>query len=140
MSLVLYCSTFITVFALGFQSQNVNGGHYWAAFLTSFAIGGASLVLYKVLPDATTAQCAAYLLGGATGIVASMWAHRRWMKKPTDQGPFMSPAEEEAVFGKYRPGRVMGHPGPELNLPTRRPTSRLFPLVRPRPVRTDDVH
>lgn len=76
--LVLFASTFITVFALGFQSQNVNQGHYGLAFLTSFVIGGASIVLYKVLPEATVSQCAAYLIGGATGITSSMWVHRRY--------------------------------------------------------------
>lgn len=79
--LILFASTFVTVFALGFQSQNVNQGHYWAAAVTSLFIGGASLVLYKVLPEASVAQCAAYLVGGATGITSSMWAHRRWFSR-----------------------------------------------------------
>lgn len=78
--LILFASTFVTVFALGFQSQNVNQGHYWAAAITSLFIGGASLVLYKVLPEANVPQAAAYLLGGVTGITASMWAHRRWFR------------------------------------------------------------
>lgn len=76
--LILFASTFVTVFALGFQSQNVNQGHYWAAAITSLFIGGATLVLYKILPEATVTQSAAYLLGGVTGITSSMWAHRRW--------------------------------------------------------------
>ncbi len=76
-ALTIYGSTFVTVFALGLQSLNVNGGHYGAAFFTSFVIGGSSLVLYKTLPDADAIQCAAYLLGGATGIVSAMWAHKR---------------------------------------------------------------
>jgi uncharacterized BrkB/YihY/UPF0761 family membrane protein len=83
--LYLFVSTFVTVFALGFQSQNVNQGHYWAAAITSLFIGGASLVLYKLLPEATVPQCAAYLLGGVTGIVASMWAHRRWMRPSAER-------------------------------------------------------
>jgi hypothetical protein len=47
----IFLSTFIAVFALGFQSQNVNQGHYWAAALTSVAIGASSIVLYKLMPD-----------------------------------------------------------------------------------------
>lgn len=74
---MLFASTFITVFALGFQSLNVNQGRYAAAFLTSFVIGGASLVLYRYLPDPTITQVLAYLLGGATGIVSSMYVHKR---------------------------------------------------------------
>lgn len=74
-ALYLFGSTFVLVFALGFQSLNVNGGHYWLAFFTSFAIGGANLVLYKLAPNANTLEMAGFLLGGPFGIVASMWAH-----------------------------------------------------------------
>lgn len=81
--LLLYGSTFVTVFALGFQSLNVNQGRYIAAFLTSFVIGGSSLVLYRYLPQPTWTQVLAYLLGGSTGIVASMWMHKRTIgRKP----------------------------------------------------------
>ena len=76
-ALLAFGSTFIAVFALGFQSQNVNQGHYFAAALTSFAIGITSLYLYKAMPGADGVEMAAYLLGGASGITASMWVHRR---------------------------------------------------------------
>lgn len=77
--LALFASTFIVVFALGLQSLNVNGGHYVAAFITSFVIGGSQLALYKLVPDANLLQIAAYMTGGPFGIVASMWAHRRFI-------------------------------------------------------------
>ena len=77
---LLFGSTFVTVFALGFQSLNVNQGRYVWAFLTSYAIGGSSLVLYRYLPDPTWTQILAYLNGGAFGIVSGMrfhkWFHR----------------------------------------------------------------
>ncbi len=79
--LALFASTFAVVFALGLQSLNVNGGHYVAAFITSFAIGASQLVLYKLVPGANLVQVIAYLSGGPFGIVASMWAHRRWIGK-----------------------------------------------------------
>jgi hypothetical protein len=73
---LLFASTFAVVFALGLQSLNVNGGHRLLAFVTSFAIGGSNLVLFKVLPGPTDGlQIAAYLLGGPFGILASMWGH-----------------------------------------------------------------
>jgi len=75
----LFGSTFILVFALGFQSLNVNGGHYLLAFSTSFVIGAANLVLYKMAPNANATEMAAFLLGGPFGIVASMAAHRRFV-------------------------------------------------------------
>ena len=73
----LFVSTFVVVFSLGFQQQNVTGGHYVSAFFTSFAICGAYLFLYKLVPDAGPSEIAAYLAGGPLAIVASMWTHRR---------------------------------------------------------------
>jgi hypothetical protein len=77
-ALILFASTFVLVFFLGLQSLNVNGGRYVAAFMTSFGIGLSQLMLYKLAPDADGWQIAAYLSGGPFGIVASMWAHRRF--------------------------------------------------------------
>lgn len=74
---ILFGSCFVSVFALGIQSLNVNGGHYFFAFMTSFVIGTASLALCRYMPDPTATQIAAYLLGGPFGITASMWVHRR---------------------------------------------------------------
>ena len=79
-AITIFISTFVLVFALGFQSLNVNNGHYRAAFLTSFAIAGSNIILFKTVPQADAVQVAAYLLGGPFGIVASMWAHERLMK------------------------------------------------------------
>lgn len=70
--LILFASVFVSVFALGVQSLNVNNGHYVAAFLTSFVIGTASLALYRYMPDPTATQITAYLLGGPLGIVSAM--------------------------------------------------------------------
>jgi hypothetical protein len=83
----LFGSTFVLVFALGFQSLNVNGGHYWLAFFTSFAIGAANLVLYKLAPNANAVEMAAFLLGGPFGIVASMAAHRRFVTRKATGRP-----------------------------------------------------
>jgi hypothetical protein len=72
---LLFTSTFLLVFFLGLQSLNVNNGHRWAAFITSFGIGLSNLVLFKMAPDAAGTEIAAYLMGGPFGIVASMIAH-----------------------------------------------------------------
>jgi len=77
-SLGIFAATFVAVFTLGFQSLNVNNGHYMAAAITSGAIGGSHLVLYKVLPDGNAMACAAYLVAGPLAITSSMWAHRRY--------------------------------------------------------------
>lgn len=73
--LTLFASCFVLVFALGSQSINVNNGHYIAAAFTSFFIGGGQLVLFKLAPDASWTEMAAFLFGGPFGIIASMWAH-----------------------------------------------------------------
>jgi len=77
-TLMIFGSTFVLVFALGFQSLNVNNGHYAAAFITSFLIGGSNLVILRTVPQGGDAWLlAAYLAGGPFGIVTSMWLHRR---------------------------------------------------------------
>lgn len=80
--LALFLAAFTTVFSLGFQQQNVVHGHYRAAFLTSFIIGGSQIVLWRFVPDASLSQIAATLAGGPLGIVASMAVHRRYMQRP----------------------------------------------------------
>lgn len=76
-ALILFVSTFVAVFALGFQSLNVNQGHYRAAALTSFAIGGGNLMILKMVPAGDLYAMAAYLTAGPLAIMASMWVHRR---------------------------------------------------------------
>jgi hypothetical protein len=78
--LIIFGSTFVLVFALGFQSLNVNSGHYQAAFFTSFLIGGSNLVILRTIPQGDVSSLTAYLLGGPIGIVASMWLHKRLMR------------------------------------------------------------
>lgn len=79
--LILFASVFASVFALGFQSQNVNQGHYTSAFITSFFIGAGHLALYRLMPEASLSETVAYLMGGPFGIVASMIVHRRTLGK-----------------------------------------------------------
>lgn len=79
-AILIFISTFVLVFALGFQSLNVNNGHYEAAFLTSFAIAASNLILFKTVPQAGALEIGAYLIAGPFAIVSSMWLHDRVMK------------------------------------------------------------
>lgn len=79
-ALILFLSTFVLVFALGFQSLNVNQGRYMAAGITSFVVGAGQMLLYKLAPGAGWLEIGAYLVGGPLGIMASMLVHRRWMR------------------------------------------------------------
>lgn len=73
----LFVAAFITVFALGFQQQNVAGRHFVAAVFTSIAIGSAQLFLWRLAPTATPTEIIATLAGGPVGILAAMYAHPR---------------------------------------------------------------
>lgn len=73
--LTLFASTFVLVFALGSQSLNVNNGHYLLAAITSLVIGTGQMILFKLAPDASWGEIAAFLAGGPLGIVCSMFAH-----------------------------------------------------------------
>lgn len=75
-ALLLFLSTYIAVFALGFQSLNVNNGHQKTAFVTSLVISAMNLAILKYTPDANTIEMIGYMLGGPLGIVSSMRAHR----------------------------------------------------------------
>jgi hypothetical protein len=79
--LALFASAFITVFALGFQQQNVIHRHFRAAALTSFAIGGSQIFLWRYIPGADGSQIVATLLGGPAGITAAMWLHPKILKR-----------------------------------------------------------
>lgn len=95
-TLILFAGTFVTVFALGFQSLNVNAGHYRAA-LTSFAIGSGNLLILKLVPSGDTAAIAAYLAAGPLAIVASMWVHRRTLGRKNPNNRFSThPPKEQA--------------------------------------------
>jgi hypothetical protein len=83
--IALFCSTFALVFFLGLQSQVVRDGRYMVAFLNSFCIGAANLVLFKLAPNASPTEIMAYLIGGPFGIVSSMAFHKKVFKHGTLQ-------------------------------------------------------
>ena len=80
-ALVVFAATFASVFALGFQSRNVNQGHYLAAAITSLFISGGHLVLYRQLPNPDALEIAGYMAGGVLGILTAMWAHDRSLSR-----------------------------------------------------------
>lgn len=83
--LALFASTFALVFALGIQQLNVQNDHRAAAVFTSLFIGASQLVMFKLAPDASLAEAAAFLLGGPFGIYAAMVAHP-WLVRVIRRG------------------------------------------------------
>lgn len=79
--LAFFASAFTTVFALGFQQQNVIHRHFKSAAITSFAIGSCQIFLWRHMPAADAVQIAATLLGGPAGITAAMWLHPKLLKR-----------------------------------------------------------
>lgn len=78
--LALFASAYLTVFALGFQQQNVIHRHYKAAAITSFVIGASQIYLWRTLPNADAGQIIATLLGGPAGILTAMYLHPKLLK------------------------------------------------------------
>jgi len=85
-AIALLASTFFLVFFLGLQSLVVNSGHRLAAFFNSFAIGLSQLTLYKLAPDASGIEIAAYLCGGPFGVVAAMIFFKWWRRQKVGAG------------------------------------------------------
>lgn len=79
-ALALFASAFALVFLLGVQQLNVQHGHQAAAFVTSLAIGGSQLALYKMAPDAGGVEIFCYLSGGPLAIVCAMRVHP-WLRR-----------------------------------------------------------
>jgi hypothetical protein len=79
----IFAAGFASVFLLGFQSRNVNAGHYGWAAVTSFAIAVAQVaVLSRVIgPSASWTETLTYGASGALGITASMRVHARFIAK-----------------------------------------------------------
>lgn len=75
--LVLFCSAYLTVFTLGMQHHFVANRRYVYAAMNSTLIGTMSVIGYRMVPDASLIEVAAYILGGPAGIVSSMlfWKH-----------------------------------------------------------------
>jgi hypothetical protein len=76
----IFLSSYGVVLALGFQSQIVRDKHAGTAFFTSIIVGIFQLTLYKMAPNSTMLEGIVYILGGAFGIVSSIYAHNIWIK------------------------------------------------------------
>jgi uncharacterized membrane protein SpoIIM required for sporulation len=79
--LALFLSTYLLVMALGAQSLLVNNGRYVGAFFNSIVIGSGNLILFKLAPDASGLEIAAFLLGGPFGICSAMYLLRKYHRK-----------------------------------------------------------
>lgn len=75
-ALLLFCSQSITVTLLVIQSRLNIHGYMWAAAGNSFLIGITQLVLWKIMPNPTAMEVAAFLLAGPVGNIVAQWINR----------------------------------------------------------------
>lgn len=82
---ILAAVSFVQVFALGFQSRNVNHGNYVWAAATSLFIGVTQAAVWRKVTaaDAGPWEAVVYGLAGSVGIVSSMYVHQRFIRKAT---------------------------------------------------------
>lgn len=80
---ILFLAGFAQVFAMGFQSRNVNTGQYGWAAATSFFIGMSQVAVWHRMmsPASGTLEAIVYGLSGACGITFSMWFHHKHIMK-----------------------------------------------------------
>ena len=80
---ILALVSFIQVFALGFQSRNVNHGNYGWACGTSFFIGLSQVAVWHRItgPNSGVAEALVYATSGAIAIICAMYVHQRWVKE-----------------------------------------------------------
>lgn len=80
--LLLFVATYINVMLLGLQSKNIHRSMYLAAFVTSMSITATNYVFVKFAVDKSGLMFVAVAgLGGALGIVTSIWLHDRFFNK-----------------------------------------------------------
>lgn len=83
--IILAAISFVQVFALGFQSRNVNHGNYGWAAGTSFFIGISQAAVWRKVTAENAGQWEAlvYGLSGSFAIVSSMYVHQRFISRHT---------------------------------------------------------
>lgn len=79
--------TYVTIFLRGVQTQNVVGGNYLGAFITSFGMAIANVAFIGLVASDPWASLVPASIGASLGIVSAMYYKRRgtklWKKPAT---------------------------------------------------------
>ena len=78
--ITLFFSSFLIIMILGVQSQLVKNKEVIPSFCTALMVGSLQLFLYKTTPNADTSESICYIVGGALGLVSSIYVHNFWLK------------------------------------------------------------
>lgn len=74
--------SFIMVFAMAFQSRNINSGQYLFAAFGSMFIGFSQAFVWRATTSTDSyVEVLVYSVAGGIGCVAAMWTHRRYVTK-----------------------------------------------------------
>jgi len=79
----LLIATFGLVFMRAIQQQNVIHGHYWWAAITPYAIAIFEVATVLWVVDSGWAAIPWVGTGGALGVTAAMFLHRRYLGNRT---------------------------------------------------------
>lgn len=84
--LLLALVSFIAVFAMAFQSRNINSGQYVLAAFGSMFIGLSQAFVWNTVTaeGAGLAAALVYSVGGGVGCISAMWTHKRFVTKGAD--------------------------------------------------------
>ncbi len=80
--LALAAVSLVQIFAMAFQSKNINGGHYMLAAIGSIFIGLSQVYVWRVVTTAGSglSETLVYSISGGAGCVLAMYAHRKFVK------------------------------------------------------------
>jgi len=79
--MILFFTTLVGVFLLGFQQQNVQHGHYKMAAVTSASIALTQYLMITSVVASGWIGVVYMAIGGSIGITSSMYIHKRMRDK-----------------------------------------------------------
>jgi hypothetical protein len=78
--ITLAAATFLLVFLRAWQQQNVTHGYYWWAFITSYGLALADVLVVMGVVKHGLAAVPFVGTGGAVGVICAMLLHRKIRK------------------------------------------------------------
>jgi disulfide bond formation protein DsbB len=83
--IALLGGSFVFVFALSYQQQNIFYRRYFLAVVNAAFIASLNLFVVKVGSQATPAEMLAFIAGQPLGTVAAMWLSSRRLASPAEE-------------------------------------------------------
>ena len=83
--IALLGGSFVFVFALSYQQQNIFYRRYFPAVVNAAFIASLNLLVVKMGSQATPAEMLAFIAGQPLGTVAAMWLSSRRLTSPAEE-------------------------------------------------------